>query len=113
MVEFPTVERCLELTVDVFNSRGVMITGATREKSKNQFSTGGTVGHEIIRSDWIGQRAMRHVQSDNILDESVFLWLNGANKALWTISSLLGPAAVFSVRLSTVPRTLRFELVSE
>ncbi len=56
---------------------------------------------------------MRYVQSDNILDESVFLWLNGANKALWTISSLLGPAAVFSVRLSTVPRTLRFELVSE
>ncbi len=71
MAEFPTVERCLAFTIDVFNSRGVMITGATRERLKNQFSTGGTVGHEIIRSDWIGQRAMRHVQSDSILDESV------------------------------------------
>ncbi len=56
---------------------------------------------------------MRYVQSDSISDESAFLWLNGANNALWMISSLLGPAAVLSVRLCTVPRTLRFELVAE
>ncbi len=35
-----------------------------------------------------------HVQSDRMRAESDFLWLNGANKAFWTSSSLLGPGAL-------------------